>query len=656
MGKPELRPAPSPAPPPSPRRVASLPLLALAAAAASLAAPSAWAAAPPVFCELPGLGVLRGTSERGADNATFAAFQGVPYAQPPLGAGRFQPALPGGRFMFLDARSQRLPCPYINGRGLVIGSEDCLYLSVYTPQVDEDLALPVLVVLPGDDWTRGYAGRWQPHRLVGQGRGLVVVTVQSRLGALGFLSTGDAAAPGNLGLKDERLALEWVRKHIRAFGGDPQSVTVAGVGAGAAAAMLHALSSPGLLQRAIAVSGSALSPWSLADNTQQDVAAPVRRLAEAVGCDCRPVGANLNASAAANATATSAANAYTAANASGNANATIADGLNVTAVRYANLSEILECLRAKPVADIVYGTARLQGWAGLPPSPFGPVVERGAGGFLTETPRQLWARWAANSSVPILIGLARSEGLQTLGVPPSGGLLNSSALLGQLDADWARLAPPLLAFNTTAEAGRRAAAEQLRRRYLGAAAPAAARDGLLRLFADRHIVVPVLRAAALHAAKHPVYLYRFAWNAAQGAPPTAASGPAGGSDAQFLLMRPQPGEAVRYPAQSAMASDIVAVWASFIATGVPVVGNTTLPRVTSQNLASSELPYVELVQPGVQAQGNWSVGELFAFWDGLPLLENQKPPRYDYSPSRGPCRAVPPAVMPSGCRQPRPRR
>lgn len=91
-------------------------------------------------------------------------------------------------------------------------------------------------------------------------------------------------------------------------------------------------------------------------------------------------------------------------------------------------------------------------------------------------------------------------------------------------------------------------------------------------------------------------------------------------------MRPQPGEAARYPAQSAMASDIVAVWASFIATGVPVVGNTTLPRVTSQNLASSELPYVELVQPGVQAQGNWSVGELFAFWDGLPLLENQKPP------------------------------
>lgn len=547
---------------------------------------------PPVWCEVPGVGTLKGTSMRSADNATFMAFQGVPYAKPPLGARRFQPAEPAEPFQLLKATSQRMPCPYLTDKGVLVGVEDCLYLSVYTPEVDADLGLAVLVVLPGDDWARGYAGRWQPHRLVD--RGVVVVTVQSRLGALGFLTTGDAAAPGNLGLKDERLALAWVRRNIKHFGGDPSNVTVAGVGAGAAAAMLHAVSSTGLLQRVVAVSGSALSPWSLTENTQVAVDAPARRLAEAVGCDCPiPLPASTNATAAVNAT------------------------------RPANMTDMLECLRSRPVADIVYGTARLQGWAGLPPSPFGPVVERpgtGPAAFLADAPRSL----LRHVGVPMLVGLAGSEGLQTLASWPTGGLLNSSSQLAQLDAEWARLAPELLAFNSTSGPARVAAAEELRRRYLGVATPADAREGLLRLFADRHVVVPALRAIAAHAhAKQPVFLYRFGWAAALGA--STLAGPAGGSDATLLLMEPSATEASRLPAQRAMATDILDLWTSFIQDGTPSLGNTTLQRVAAKDV-SQGLPVLELTGPGAHRQGNWSVHELLSFWDGLPLLENEKPP------------------------------
>lgn len=80
------------------------------------------------------------------------------------------------------------------------------------------------------------------------------------------------------------------------------------------------------------------------------------------------------------------------------------------------------------------------------------------------------------------------------------------------------MAPVLLAFNTTPELDRKTASEDLRRHYLGVGTPADAKDGLLRLFADRHVVVPALRAVAAHAllAKQPVHLYRFGWSAALG--------------------------------------------------------------------------------------------------------------------------------------------
>ena len=107
-----------------------------------------------------------------------------------------------------------------NYTGNVIGFEDCLYLNVYSTQSKE--ALPVLVWIHGGGFTAG-AGNWyRPDYLLDFD--LVVVSINYRLGALGFLSLNSPSVSGNQGLRDQALALEWVQINIAAFGGDPTRV------------------------------------------------------------------------------------------------------------------------------------------------------------------------------------------------------------------------------------------------------------------------------------------------------------------------------------------------------------------------------------------------------------------------------------------------
>ena len=144
------------------------------------------------------------------------------------------------------------------------GAEDCLHLNVFTPQLTQPLSAdqsatgyPVLVWLHGGAFSHGSSSPRShgPERLLD--KDLVVVSLNYRLGALGFLTTEDAAAPPNLGLRDQQLALAWVHQHIAAFGGDPARVTLGGQAAGGTSVMAHlaAPSSAGLFQQAIAMSG-----------------------------------------------------------------------------------------------------------------------------------------------------------------------------------------------------------------------------------------------------------------------------------------------------------------------------------------------------------------------------------------------------------------
>jgi len=148
--------------------------------------------------------------------------------------------------------------------GSFYGVEDCLFLSVYVPDMSfegNSTKLPVMVWITGGGFRTGGFNYYSfgPNQFMQ--RGVIMVALNYRLGVLGFLSMGSEMVPGNAGLRDQVLALEWIHENIVSFGGDPDLITIFGESAGAVSVHLHILSplSDGLFKRAILQSGSALS-------------------------------------------------------------------------------------------------------------------------------------------------------------------------------------------------------------------------------------------------------------------------------------------------------------------------------------------------------------------------------------------------------------
>ncbi|XP_062430657.1 neuroligin-4, X-linked isoform X4 [Rhea pennata] len=235
-------------------------------------------------------------------------YLGVPYASPPTGERRFQPPEPPSSWtgvrnatqfaavcpQYLDERSllnDMLPVWFTANLDTVVTyvqdqSEDCLYLNIYVPTEDDihdqNSKKPVMVYIHGGSYMEGTGNMIDGSILASYGN-VIVVTLNYRLGVLGFLSTGDQAAKGNYGLLDQIQALRWIEENIGSFGGDPKRVTIFGSGAGASCVSLLTLShySEGLFQKAIIQSGTALSSWAV--NYQP--AKYTRILADKVGCD-----------------------------------------------------------------------------------------------------------------------------------------------------------------------------------------------------------------------------------------------------------------------------------------------------------------------------------------------------------------------------------
>lgn len=207
-------------------------------------------------------GAIRGVAVPGG-----YAFRGVPYAASPTGDLRWRPPQPPLAWKDVREATEYAPsCPQPPGGGSYttgILDEDCLYLNVYTPSSDRrgKAVLPVFVWIHGGGFTQGAGRDYEPTKLMAEG--VVVVTINYRLGALGFLShPALAAAPdgssGNYGLMDQQASLRWVQNNIERFGGDLQNVTIAGQSAGGLAVLAHLVSqsSTGLFQKAIVQSGS----------------------------------------------------------------------------------------------------------------------------------------------------------------------------------------------------------------------------------------------------------------------------------------------------------------------------------------------------------------------------------------------------------------
>ncbi|HEU5156089.1 MAG TPA: carboxylesterase family protein [Streptosporangiaceae bacterium] len=197
-------------------------------------------------------GVVRGTVA-----ADYRSFLGIPYAAPPVGASRWRAPRPAASWQGTRAATRPgTPCPQL-AQGQVTGGEDCLFLNVQAPREPAGRR-PVMVFLHGGGFVNGSGATYDPARITARGR-LVVVTLNYRLGALGFLDHPALTDPyaGNFGLADQQAALRWVRHNIAAFGGDPNNVTLWGQSAGAHSVCAHlaAPASRGLFHRAIAQSG-----------------------------------------------------------------------------------------------------------------------------------------------------------------------------------------------------------------------------------------------------------------------------------------------------------------------------------------------------------------------------------------------------------------
>ncbi len=223
----------------------------------------------------------------GLATASVDDYLGIPYAAPPVGALRWQPPRPPAPWRGIRVATRFAPhCPQpASPFGRASVSEDCLYLNVFTPPTHHGSGLPVMVWIHGGALVSGESDDYDPSALVAHG--VIVVTFNYRLGALGFLAHPALAAKpggpsGDYGLMDQQAALRWVQRNIRAFGGDPAKVTIFGESAGGQSVLLQ-LASPtarGLFARAIAESGG----YALGQASLASAEAAGRAFAAKAGC------------------------------------------------------------------------------------------------------------------------------------------------------------------------------------------------------------------------------------------------------------------------------------------------------------------------------------------------------------------------------------
>ena len=223
------------------------------------------------------------------DGQTVSQYLGIPFAEPPIEELRFRKPVMiqpwNSTYQALRFQASCIQNLYTNDKWLIPTldtSEDCLHLNVFVPNVTiVNAKKAVMVWIHGGGFTNGQSSMYDGSYLALKG-GIIVVTINYRLGLLGFLSTGDKSARGNYGLWDQSLAIKWVHDNIENFGGDKDRVTIFGESAGGYSASLQTLLpvNKGHFSRAISESGTACSPSAVSI----DVLEVAKSAAEKLGC------------------------------------------------------------------------------------------------------------------------------------------------------------------------------------------------------------------------------------------------------------------------------------------------------------------------------------------------------------------------------------
>lgn len=309
-------------------------------------------------------GKINGVIKKTLNGRDYEAYYGIPYAKPPVGQLRFKDPVPFGTWEDEhDGRKEASECMQKNvysntGRHAVVGSEDCLYLNVYTPSSKKAGKYAVMVYIHGGGFTCGSSstGLYGPDYILD--KDVVLVTLNYRLGPLGFASTEDVELPGNYGLKDQVLALKWVQENIASYGGSPKNVTIFGQSAGGASVHYHMVSplSKGLFHRAIPMSGTSHCPWAL--SPPGTIKKRTTKLAALVGC---PIESS---------------------------------------------ALLAECFRTASSYILTDLLTEFIAWDIDPPVPFTPVIEPAnvKNAFLTEDPHNV------KTTIPMMTGITSDEG------------------------------------------------------------------------------------------------------------------------------------------------------------------------------------------------------------------------------------------------------
>ncbi|KAM0730969.1 Esterase FE4 [Formica fusca] len=407
------------------------------------------------------IGQIRGSILTSRLGKKIYSFRGVRYAESPTGQQRFQVAIPAADWNdVFDATKEGPACPAINGENIM---EDCLRVNVYTtklPSANDPVKRPVLVFFhPGAFYVfSGQSFYFGPEYLLD--KDIVLVTVNNRLATLGFISTGDSKAPGNLGLKDQVVALRWVQRNIAAFGGDPDSVTISGYSIGGFSVMLHMVSpmSKGLFHRAIMMSGSMTSePYP----TEQLHLA--KKQAELLNCPSDTTDA------------------------------------------------MLVCLSSKPVENFTDTIPKFFEWYYNPTLLWSPVVEpevHGVERFLPEQPVDL-IRKGKFHKVPLIAGVTKDEFGGVVVAIEQQHRLGNNSILDDLNNDWYKIAPIAFIYERDTPRSRYISTE-LRQFYFGNQSIGPdTYDGLAHIKADSLITFPLHRTIKLFAENtdQPIYFY-----------------------------------------------------------------------------------------------------------------------------------------------------
>ncbi|XP_020287286.1 acetylcholinesterase-like isoform X2 [Pseudomyrmex gracilis] len=315
-------------------------------------------------------GLVRGKTLTATTGKEVDVWFGIPYAQKPIGPLRFRHPRPAERWSgVLNATT--LPNSCVQILDTVFGdfagatmwnpntplSEDCLYVNVVAPRPRPTNAAVMVWIFGGGFYSGSATLDVYDHKILVSEENIILVSMQYRVASLGFLYFGTADVPGNAGLFDQMMALQWVRDNIAAFGGNPDNVTLFGESAGAVSVSMHLLSplSRHLFNQAIMQSGSPTTPWAIIARDESITRG--LRLAEAVGCPHS----------------------------------------------HESLREVIDCLLTKDAEELVKNE---WGTLGICEFPFVPVID---GAFLDESPQRSLATTSFKKA-NILMGSNTEEG------------------------------------------------------------------------------------------------------------------------------------------------------------------------------------------------------------------------------------------------------